>query len=191
MICIGTEYRISIREREAFWRDIIKEIRSRYKGQLTYSANWDSYEKVPFWDALDYIGISAYFPLTDMDTPPTLLLSYRWRKYAKKLEKISAKYDRQVLFTEFGYLSVDGAAGKTWQLEKVVRDLDINQQSQANGYDALFRTFWRESYWAGGFLWKWFPNGLGHEGYPERDYTPQGKKAQKILSKWYNESETR
>ncbi len=185
MLCIGTEYRISVKKREAFWRSLIKEVRSIYKGKLTYSSNWDSYSKVPFWDELDYIGISAYFPLSDMDTPPTLLLTYRWNKYIKQLKKYSNRFNKKILFTEFGYLSVDGAAGKTWELEKEVKSLAINEQAQANGYDALFKSFWNEEFWAGGFLWKWFPEGRGHEGYPERDYTPQNKKAQLVLQEWY------
>lgn len=189
LICVGTEYRIAVKKREAFWRTLIKDIRKVYDGKLTYSSNWDAYEKVPFWDALDFIGISAYFPLTDIQTPPTLMLTYRWSKHIKKLKSFSGKNNRKILFTEYGYLSVDGAAGKTWKLEKQVRSLAINEQAQANGYEALFKSFWKEDFWAGGFLWKWFPEGNGHEGYPERDYTPQNKKAQEVLSEWYGKSE--
>lgn len=185
LICVGTEFRLSVQKREAFWRSLIKDIREIYTGQLTYSSNWDSYQKVPIWDVLDFVGISAYFPLSDMDTPPTMLLTYRWRKHVKQLRKFSEKHDRPILFTEYGYLSVDGAAGKTWELEKKVHSLNINEQAQANGYEALFTSFWNEDFWAGGFLWKWFPNGQGHEGYPERDYTPQNKIAESVLKNWY------
>ena len=188
MICIGTEYRISVEKRESFWRDMIAEIRKVYNGKLTYSSNWDDYYKVPFWDALDFIGISSYFPLSDMDTPPKLLLSYRWGKHVKKLRKFSQKWDRKILFTEYGYLSVDGAAGKTWKLEKVVHDLDVNEQAQANGYDALLGSFWDEDFWAGGFLWKWFPEGYGREDRMKKEYTPKNKKAASVLSKWYGKS---
>lgn len=45
LFCVGTEYSIAVVKREKFWRELIKEIRKSYKGQLTYSANWDSYEK--------------------------------------------------------------------------------------------------------------------------------------------------
>ncbi len=189
LFCVGTEYRVAVKKREAFWRSLIKDIKKVYSGKLTYSSNWDSYDKVPIWDALDFVGISAYFPLTEVETPPTMMLTYRWNKHIKKLRKFSSKNDRKILFTEYGYLSVDGAAGKTWELEKEVRSLAINEQAQANGYEALFRSFWKEDFWAGGFLWKWFPDGHGHEGYPERDYTPQNKKAQKVLSEWYGKSE--
>ena len=106
----------------------------------------------------------------------------------KKLRKFSQKWDRKILFTEYGYLSVDGAAGKTWKLEKVVHDLDVNEQAQANGYDALLGSFWDEDFWAGGFLWKWFPEGYGREDRMKKEYTPKNKKAASVLSKWYGKS---
>ncbi len=189
MICVGTEFRNAVKEREQFWRNLIREIRSKYSGKLTYSANWDDYEKVPFWDMLDFIGISAYFPLSEYDTPNQYYLSFRWNKTVNKLEKYSKKIGRPILFTEYGYLSVDGAAGKTWLLEKKVHDLDINEKAQANALGALYSAFWDEDWWMGGFLWKWFPNGQGHEGYPERDYTPQGKLGQDVVAKWYKKTD--
>ena len=45
------------------WRDIIKETREIFEGQLTYAANFDNYMFVDFWDDLDFMGINAYFPL--------------------------------------------------------------------------------------------------------------------------------
>ena len=188
MICIGTEYRNAVKKREAFWRELIKDIRGVYDGMLTYSANWDDYESLPFWDALDFIGISAYFPLSDMDTPPTLLLTYRWRKHVKKLEKYSQKIGKKILFTEYGYLSVDGAAGKTWQLEKKMDDLAVNQQAQANGFDALLNSFWDTDFWAGGFLWKWFPENYGRQNKLAKEYTPKDKIAAGVLAKWYKKA---
>jgi len=47
------------------------------------------------------------------------------------------------------------------------------------------------NWWAGGFLWKWFPNGEGGEGYNDRDYTPQGKKAEQILKECYQNLDTK
>ncbi len=185
MICIGTEFRNSVIQREYFWRSLISKVRANYTGKITYSANWDDYQKLPFWDALDYVGVSAYFPLVDNTNPSVESISQGWEKWKPELKQYSKRINKPILFTEFGYLSVDRCAWNTWELEKVVDDLQINETAQANAYDALFKAFSNESYWAGGFLWKWFPNMRGHEGYPERDYTPQGKKAEKVIRKWY------
>ena len=179
LFCIGTEFKHSEQKRAPFWRQLIKDIRVEYKGKLTYASNWDCFEKVSFWDDLDYVGIDAYFPLIDEKTPDHQALVKAWDKHISGIRAVHKKTKKQILFTEFGYLSVDGCAHNTWELEDKVRHLPINEQAQANALNALFEVFSQEDYWAGGFLWKWFPNMKGHEGYPASDYTPQGKKGRR------------
>ena len=187
VLCIGTEFKLSTRQRPDFWLDLIREIRAVYCGELTYSANWDEYDAIPFWSAVDYIGVSAYFPLLEDDAPTVTDLIKAWKPSVKSLEAVSKQYGKKILFTEYGYLSVNGCCGKTWILEKGIRSRKINQQCQANGIDAILTTFGQEDWWAGGFLWKWFPNGMGHEGYISRDYTPQDKLSSEILKKHYSQ----
>jgi hypothetical protein len=186
MICIGTEFEKSVTKRPEFWRNLITKIRKKYTGKLTYAANWDDYDSVPFWAELDFIGVNAYFPLTNSHTPSIASLQKSWKPIVKKLKKVAINTQKPILFTEFGYMSVDGCAGKTWELEKVRRSLAANQQAQANAYEALFLTFTKEPYWAGGFVWKWYPAAFGREGQSEKDYTPQNKTAQTVLSRWYD-----
>ena len=95
--------------------------------------------------------------------------------------------NKPVLFTEYGYLSVDGCCGKTWELEDKIKACEVNEDCQANAIEGILSTFANEDWWAGGFLWKWFPNGHGHEGYPLKDYTPQGKSALKTLKRYYQQ----
>lgn len=187
MFCIGTELNVAVVKREKFWIDLISEIRKSYTGDITYSANWDSYEKTNLWRKLDYIGISSYFPLSDAKNPTVALLVKEWKPIIKKLKKFSTQYNKKILFTEYGYMSVDGCAGKAWEIEKAKEKLEINHLAQKNAYDALWLSMSKEQFWAGGFLWKWFPDGMGHEGYPEKDYTPQNKPAEKIISKWFQQ----
>jgi len=187
MICIGTEFKISVVKRPQFWRGIIKEIRAQYDGKLIYASNWDCYQTIPFWNELDYIGVDAYFPLVNESTPSLTQLKNAWRPITDELRAFAKKQNKQIIFTEFGYLSIDNCAYQTWELEKIVRKSKINEQAQANALHALFDNFWKEDFWAGGFIWKWFPEGKGHEGYIARDYTPQGKKAEEVLKNWYNE----
>jgi len=188
MICIGTEIKHSVERRPQFWKALIQDIREIYSGKLVYSANWDSYDDVSFWQELDYIGISSYFPLSESTTPDQRELLRKWKPIVRKLKHFSQRKDMSILFTEFGYLTVDGCAHKAWELEKQVHHLSQNELAQANAYDALFTAYWGQSYWAGGFLWKWFPNNQGHEGYFAKDYTPQGKLAENVIKKWYSRS---
>ena len=185
MFCVGTEYKIASKKREEYWRRLIDDIREVYNGHIIYSSNWDEYSKIPFWDALDYIGISAYFPLSSQKTPTINKLKKEWKPIINKLKKFSIRKNRKIIFTEYGYLSVDGCAHKAWELEKNINELEINEKAQANAYHALLASFWNQEYWAGGFLWKWFPNMKGHEGYPDKDYTPQGKIAEAVIKEWY------
>ncbi len=185
MLCIGTEFSKSVVKRPEFWDQLIDKIQKVYNGKLTYSANWDDYQKVPFWERLDYIGISAYFPLSTAATPSVNELRKAWKPYIKQIEQFACTTNKPVLFTEYGYLSVDGCAHKTWELESKVKSLPINEQAQANAIEALLEELKLQDWWAGGFLWKWFPNGAGGEGYDPSDYTPQNKKAENTLKTCY------
>jgi hypothetical protein len=185
MICIGTEIRNSASKRPQFWKNLIKDIRQTYKGKLTYSANWDDYKKITFWKEMDYIGISSYYPLSTSITPTVKELVSKWQPVKSELARYSKRFGKKILFTEYGYLTVDGCAGKTWELEKNMKTLSKNEHAQRNAFEALFSVFWKEDFWAGGFLWKWFPDGMGHEGQPDKDYTPQGKLAEGVVRKWY------
>lgn len=188
LFCIGTEFRTAIAKRPAYWRLLISKIRNIYHGKLTYSSNWDDWDRAPFWADLDYIGLSGYFPLAEGPTPTVEVLRQAWQPIRDRLEQFSKKEKKPVLFTEFGYLSVDGCGWRNWELEQGIQSRTINEQAQANCFEALLSVFQPEPWWAGGFLWKWFPNMRGHEGYPERDYTPQGKAGEAMLRKWYKNS---
>lgn len=185
LFCIGTEFGKSVAQRPEFWFSLIQKVRKAYQGKLVYSANWDDWEQVPFWNELDFIGLSGYFPLVEAPTPEITALKNAWQPICARLRSFSQKQKRLVLFTEFGYLSVDGCGWRNWELERDIERLPVNEQAQANCLEAMMGTLQTESWWAGGFLWKWFPNMRGHEGYPERDYTPQGKQGENVLRKWY------
>ena len=63
LFCVGREIDLTVRRREADWRRLIGRVRQEFHGPLTYSANFDDWQEIGFWDALDFIGVSAYFPL--------------------------------------------------------------------------------------------------------------------------------
>lgn len=182
MLCVGTELKVSVVKRTRFWRQLISKIRSVYSGQLIYSANWDEYKQVKFWEELDYIGVNAYFPINDARVPTTAVAIKSWKRYKKPLKRISKKLDMPIIFTEFGYRNIQFAAKTPWQHEKVAATL--NNEAQVNLYQAFFETFAPEKWVAGYFLWQW----LGIEPYaPNTLFTPQGKPALEVLQQWYRE----
>ncbi|HKK26467.1 MAG TPA: hypothetical protein VKB18_00060 [Gemmatimonadota bacterium] len=190
IFCLGTELGRSVRERPAFWRRLADTVRAVYGGKLTYAANWDEAPEVPFWSALDYVGIDAYYPLSTAPTPTVADLARAWRARLSGLEALAARAGRPILFTEFGYRSADRAAGEQWRIPG--RGAAPNPDAQAAAYEALFRAVWERPWFAGGFVWKWRaspPRGR-REGARRRaaDYTIRGKPAEEVVRRWYGRS---
>jgi hypothetical protein len=50
--------------------------------------------KVPFWNELDYIGIDAYFPLSDAVTPTVAELK-KWKAHILKMDKLQTKINKK------------------------------------------------------------------------------------------------
>jgi hypothetical protein len=165
---------------------LIAKTRAVYRGKLVYAANWDEYNLVTFWNELDYIGIDAYFSLVPKATPSVSELVEAWKPHLTAIQTFQKQEKKPVLFTEFGYMPIDSCTYKSWEIEKRRRGMPINEAAQANAIDALFTVFWKETWWKGGFLWKWFPEVKATEGREMKDYTPQGKQAIGVLQKWYD-----
>lgn len=184
-MCIGTELRSTVDGHLDQWRRIIKEVRAVYDGKLTYAANWYAeFEEIAFWDELDYIGIQAYFPLSDAPDPTVEQLLAGWRDPLRQIETVQRKFDKPVVFTEVGYRSAAGAAGKPWEWPRRDEAVEVDLDLQARCYEAFFRTFWARPWVAGVYWWKWFPADR-RAGAPDTDFTPQNKPAEAVMARWY------
>ena len=186
ILCVGTELELFTKYRPEYWYSLIEKIRSVYKGKLTYAANWNEYRKIPFWDKLDFIGIDAYFPVSNHKTPSFEDCLAGWQKHKFEILKLSSTYKKKVLFTEYGYRSVDYAGEKPWDYSN--SEGSVNLEAQVNTTKALFETFWYEDWFAGGFVWKWFHihNKVG--GPDNNMFTPQNKPAQEVIRVQYGYS---
>ena len=137
---VGVELRSAVLARPEFWSMLISEVRETYSGKLTYGANWyREYLEVPFWDQLDFIGIHAYFPLTNSLDASIADLERGWRPHLEEIDNLHRRYEKPVLFTEIGYRSISGAAVDPADF-RVAREPDLAEQTDA--YRALFRVFW-------------------------------------------------
>lgn len=183
ILCIGTELEQFVLQRPKYWQQLIKEIRKIYKGRLTYAANWDEFKKVSFWAEIDFIGIDAYFPLSDLKSPTTADFEKGWQPHKKEIMRVQKQFNRPVLFTEFGYRSINFNGKKPWDSNRV--EDDVNLQAQVNGLQAIHNQFWKEPWFAGGFIWKWFHKHDGVGGQNNNRFTPQNKPAEELIRQLY------
>lgn len=184
MFCIGTELEQFIIHRPDYWLELIAEIKNIYSGKLTYAANWDEYKRVPFWSQLDYIGVDAYFPVSDEQNPTLTVAQKGWQKWKKEIISISNKEQKKILFTEFGYRSINYAGKEPWNSDRGTKQVNLEAQSVLT--QALFNEFWHEDWFAGGFLWKWFIDDKQSGGLENNRFTPQNKPVEEIIKKQYS-----
>ncbi|WP_179333564.1 glycoside hydrolase family 113 [Winogradskyella costae] len=183
VFCIGTELEAFIKNRPQYWHQLIKKIRKVYTGNLTYAANWDEFWTTPFWSELDFVGIDAYFPVSDMQTPTIEDCIKGWEKHKPGLKAFSEKLDRPILFTEFGYRSVDYSGKEPWRYDRSMTS--VNLTAQNNATQALFDAVWQEDWFAGGYLWKWFIDHHKVGGLEDNQFTPQNKPVEQIIKAHY------
>jgi hypothetical protein len=146
---------------DAEWRAVIAEVRAVFPGPLTYAANWDAFERVPFWDAVDVAGIQAYFPLVDGDSPhprdsapSDAALDAGWDRVMARMRAFRQRTGKHVVFTELGYDASPGAAARPWESGPGGGD---GADLQRRCLRAALRAVDREPAVIGAFLWKWFP----------------------------------
>ncbi|MFP4105223.1 MAG: glycoside hydrolase family 113 [Phycisphaerae bacterium] len=193
--CIGTEL-AGTSGSESNWRKMINGpegdggIRSRYNGKLTYAAQHGgagggTSTDIQWWDEMDYLGVDAYYPLTNQDDPSLEQLQVAWGDYITMLQQWSAAEDgKPVLFTEVGYCSFDGTNQHPWKVPPDGAVLDL--QEQADCYEALLSQLWEESWWAGAHWWNWQidPDPSDWDQAPLW-FTPQNKPAEDVLAEYY------
>ncbi len=161
------------------WKGIIARVRDIFKGVITYSANWTEYNEVPFADEMDYMGIDAYFPLTEKDDPSVEELVAAWEKRADEIEewvKENGFEDKGVVFTEAGYTSADGTNRQPWAAISNRED----QQEQADCLEAMFEVFSKRPWFNGNYLWQYMPQ----ERWSPLGFTIDNKKAEKVVREW-------
>ena len=180
-LVIGTELAGTTRRAED-WRSVVKAIRKNYSGSLTYAAHHiDEVDNITWWDALDTIGIDAYYALADNEQPSVSQIKQSWDPIITHLESLSKKWNKSIILTEVGYESLEDAHRSPWK----ARGKKINLEIQANCYQALFESFTGQKWWDGVFWWVWTVN--SSRGGPfNGDFTADDKPANDILRQYYD-----
>ena len=170
VFCIGNEFaKLSRHQNE--WRALVALARTHYPGPLTYGAvQGEEFEQLQFWDALDYIGISNYYPLPDDLSTAAV---------AAKIEAVHRRFGKPVLFVEAGFGTYADSHRQPWS-DSGDR---LSPEQQARAYESLLRGFWDKPWFAGVYWWKL---GSNRQGGPEDgSHSPWGKPALEVMKKWY------
>jgi len=170
MFCVGCEM-VQTDRRESEWRELIAEVRIIYSGIVTY--NCDKYQEgqIKWWDAVDIISSSGYYPIDD------------WEEQLNRIEKVVSEYDKPFFFMEAGCPSREGSQfiPNDWGLAGTP-----SEEVQRQFYETMFsHTDKRE--WVGGFmLWDW-PARLYEEADASAndDYCMYGKQAEQTVRQYY------
>ncbi len=159
---LGWEF-VTMQKYHAEWERTILEMRSLYRGRLSYLTNWwwdrATYANVLEWrpwELLDFIGISAFFELTRKSNPTVDELQRAWSADAygqniiEDLERLSAQYRRCVVFLELGYESKDGANTEPWNFFRVAPP---DEGEQRDAFQAALRALSDRPWFEGYSVW--------------------------------------
>lgn len=170
MFIAGCEM-VQSEHREAEWRNVIADIRQVYSGTVSY--NTDKYQEhnVKWWDAVDVISSSGYYPIND------------WENQLDRIEKVVKHFGKPFLFAECGCMSVRNA-------NLVPNDWSVRGEPDMNGQADWFRTMFEaceKRGWVNGFaIWDWrgrlYP--LANAG-TDTGYGIYGKPAEKAVKDYY------
>ncbi|WP_411334721.1 glycoside hydrolase family 113 [Metabacillus indicus] len=172
MMIVGCEM-VQTERRENEWRNLIKEVRTAYEGPITY--NTDKYQEanVKWWDAVDVISSSGYYPIND------------WDNQLDRIEGIIKPYNKPFFFAEAGCPSRSNSpyVPNDWNLEG-----EIDLEAQKKYFQVMFEKTNKRDWVLGFGLWDW--KALLHdekEAFKDDDYAVFGKPAEKVIKNYYSQ----
>lgn len=179
LFVVGTEL-TTMSGYESEWRRIIADVRARFPGRLTFaSMPLGALRLVRFWDALDYIGVDAYVPLSDDSNPNPSVeeLVGAWRSaYVDDLFALHREWGKPVIFTELGYESRIGTAIRPWGGATG----PIDQAPQQRAYEAAYRALAGIPWFQGIYWWDWRVFADPDDGM----HSPAEKLAERTVYEW-------
>lgn len=177
-LSIGSEL-LTREPMRARWSRLVDRLRLRHpRLELMYSANWDHFRPVRFWDLVDVVGLTAYWEVGRGRSRRVEALRAAWRAPLADVGRFARALGRPVVFTEIGYPSQEGALAFPWD---ETRSRPVDLEEQRIGFEAFARAVGDAAFVQGAYVWNWF----GFGGPADGDYTPRGKPAAALLGCWY------
>ena len=157
--------------REAEWRALINELRTVYHGPISY--NCDKYQEhnVKWWDCVDAISSSGYYPI------------YDWEKQLDRIEAVVKKYNKPFFFAEAGCMSVKDSnlVPNNWETTG-----EFDEKGQADWYREMFDKCQKRDWVGGMVLWSWdYTLYSETEVSNRKDYDLYLKEAEAVVKNWF------
>lgn len=141
MFIAGCEMVMS-EHREQEWRGVIADIRKEYSGVVSYNTDKYQEDHIEWWDAVDIISSSGYYPIDDFE------------RQLDRIEKVVNRFNKPFFFAETGCMSVAGSSlvPNDWGVKG-----EISLTEQADWYVAMTKAVNARSFVEGVALWSWSP----------------------------------
>ena len=170
LFCVGCEM-VGTDGREAEWRALIREVRKRYHGPITYNCDKYQEDHVTWWDAVDVISSSGYYPVDAMD------------ENFGRIQAVARRFDRPFMFLECGCPAREQSQYRPndWRFGGAT-----SQQAQAEWYATFTDALRRWPFVRGTGWWDWPATRLypAETAADEDGYCTYGKQANDILKRF-------
>jgi hypothetical protein len=146
-------------------------VREVYSGPITYNCDKYQEDHVTWWDAVDVISSSGYYPID------------QWDQQLDRIEQVVAATGKPFFFMEAGCPSREGSAAlpNDWNLQGAP-----SGEEQLRYFEAMFDACHRREWVRGLMLWDW-PAELyaPADASANDDYCPYGKPAAGYMTQQY------
>lgn len=199
LFSVGFELNSSVDQTQG-WQSVISSVRDAYSGPITYdaggvlydgdesayttdifSSEWESASIGAFAANVDYIGIDWYPQIAAESDSTTEEMALNAQRIADEfLVPLVEEYGKPLLFAEIDYSSVDRTAVNPLRYRG---DGPIDEGEQAAAFEAIFRTFGDEPWFAG-----MFPAGFYLGVFEDEVGTTNSlwyKEAEDVFRHWY------
>ncbi len=122
------------------WRNLASRVREVYSGPITYNCDKYQEDRVAWWDAVDVVSSSGYYPTGE------------WPAQLDRISRVVEQHDREFVFLEAGCPSRDTSPRlpNDWNLAG-----HPDEMAQAGYLDEMLSAV-RDRAWVRGVaLWDW------------------------------------
>jgi hypothetical protein len=161
----------SSERRDKEWRRLIAKVKAEFKGPVSYNTDKYHEDQVSWWDAVDVISSSGYYP------------TGTWEAQLDRIEKVVKRYGKPFFFAEIGSMSTRGSQYEpnSWRIQGPADAAD-----QETWYREMFEHTKKRPWVEGYGFWSWGADLYDpDQALNQRHYDLYAKPAEKVVRKYF------